>query len=77
MSSLSTMSAPSDGAEFLDVDALVDALDDWAVLEKFCFRTQKRELGRAVWICAEEDCAWRVRSGAVEGGGRDGKACRR
>jgi len=66
MSSLDTLRPPLDGEEFLDVDALVDALDDWAVLEKFSFRTHKREKGKAIWICAEENCRWRVRAGAVD-----------
>ena len=66
MSSLSTLRAPLDGEEFLDVNALMDALDDWAVLKKFSFQTYKREKGKAIWVCTEEDCWWRVRAGFVE-----------
>jgi len=65
MSSLSMLRAPLDGEEFLDIDTL-DALDDWTVLEKFSFQTYKREKGKAIWVCAEEDCWWRVRAGFVE-----------
>ena len=65
MSSLSMLRAPLDGEEFLDIDTL-DALDDWTVLEKFSFQTYKREKGKAIWVCAEEDRWWRVRAGFVE-----------
>jgi MuDR family transposase len=67
MASLSELVRPVDGAEFDDIEALLAALDDWAVKDKFTFRTLKREPGRAVWVCAEENCPWRVRSGAVDG----------
>jgi hypothetical protein len=70
MSSLATLRPSFDREEFLDIDALIDALDDWAVLEKFCFRTYKREKGKAIWVCAEEDCQWRVRARAIEEEGK-------
>ena len=66
MSSLSMLRAPLDGEEFLDINTLMDALDDWAVLKKFSFQTYKREKGKAIWVCAEEDCQWRVRAGFLE-----------
>ena len=43
MSSLGELVCPIDGAEFLNIDALVQALDNWAVKDKFTFRTLKRE----------------------------------
>jgi hypothetical protein len=64
--SLSELVRPVDSTEFDDIEALLAALDDWAVKDKFTFRTLKRESGHAVWVCAEEDCPWKVRSGAVD-----------
>ena len=48
MSSLLELVRPINSDEFDDVDALIAALDDWAVKDKFTFRTLKRESGRAV-----------------------------
>lgn len=64
MASLAGLSVPSDKAEFLDLDALVRALDDWAVKAKFSFRTEKREATKASFICAEKEdgCSWRCRA---------------
>lgn len=62
MTSLPLLVVPVDGAEFLDLDAVVLALDDWAVKEKFVFRCERRDSGRALWVCAEEDCSWRCRA---------------
>jgi hypothetical protein len=62
MSALAELSVPEDGAEFLDLDALVRALDDWAVKHKFCFRTTKRDAAGALFVCAEADeysCPWK------------------
>jgi hypothetical protein len=67
MSSLSELVRPVNGDEFDDVDALIAALDNWAVKDKFTFRTLKRESGRAVWVCAEENCPWKIHTGAVDG----------
>ncbi|OAF60449.1 hypothetical protein VC83_03597 [Pseudogymnoascus destructans] len=36
-----------DGAEFLDLGAVIRALDDWAVKDKFCFWTKKRDVDGA------------------------------
>ena len=44
-----------DGTEYLDLDAMVRALDDWAVKQKFCFRTPKREASVAIFVCAEAE----------------------
>ena len=46
---------PVDGTEYLDLDAMVRALDDWAVKQKFCFRTAKRETSVALFLCAEAE----------------------
>jgi hypothetical protein len=62
MSSLAELRRPVNGDEFLDLDALLRALDDWAVKDKFCFRTQRREATYASWVCAELDCPWKVRA---------------
>ena len=48
MSALEELVRPCDGDEFDDIDALLHALDNWAVKDKFTFRTVKRENGRAV-----------------------------
>ena len=56
MASLSDLVCPIDGAEFDDIEALLAALNDWAVKDKFTFQTLKREPGRAVWVCVEENC---------------------
>jgi hypothetical protein len=48
MSSLEELVRPVDGDEFLDINALIRALDDWAVKDKFAFRTLKRENRRGV-----------------------------
>lgn len=68
MASLAELIPPVDGAEYLDLDALVRALDDWAVKDNFSFRTKKREAAVAVWVCAEEEeleCRWRCRAHVV------------
>jgi MuDR family transposase len=65
MASLGELLVPLDGAEYLDLDAMVRALDDWAVKQKFCFRTAKREDAVAIFVCAEAEelgCAWRCRA---------------
>ena len=46
---------PVDGTKYLDLDAMVRALDDWAVKQKFCFRTAKRETSMALFLCAEAE----------------------
>jgi len=56
MSSLQELTVPYNGQEFLDIDTLLLALHDWAVKEKFSFRTEKREAGRASWTCLEDGC---------------------
>jgi MuDR family transposase len=65
MASLGELSVPIDGAEYLDLDAMIRALDDWAVKQKFCFRTAKREASVAIFVCAEAEelgCPWRCRA---------------
>ena len=62
MSALEELARPCDGDEFDDIDALLHALDNWAIKDKFTFWTIKRENGRAVWKCAEEHCGWKVRA---------------
>jgi hypothetical protein len=67
MASLETLRMPVDGQEFLDLDALSLALDDWAVKEKFAFRVERRDAHGATWVCAEEwegdgECPWRCRA---------------
>jgi hypothetical protein len=65
MASLGELLVPVDGTEYLDLDAIVRALDDWAVKQKFCFRTAKREASVAIFVCAEAEelgCAWRCRT---------------
>ncbi|OAF62620.1 hypothetical protein VC83_00789 [Pseudogymnoascus destructans] len=47
MSALAELSVTEDGAEFLDLDAVIRALDDWAVKDKFCFWTKKRDVNGA------------------------------
>jgi hypothetical protein len=43
MTSLLLLPIPVNGQEFLDLDALSYALDDWAVREKFSFRVHRRD----------------------------------
>jgi hypothetical protein len=64
MTSLPLLLIPHDGQEFLDIDAMSVALDDWAVKLKFSFRVQARDSTRAVWVCAyaSEGCFWRCRA---------------
>jgi len=45
MSSLQELKVTSNGQEFLDIDALLLALHNWAVKEKFSFQTEKERLG--------------------------------
>lgn len=59
MTSLPLLVVPVDGAEFLGLDAVVLALDDWEVKEKFVFHCERRDLAMALWVCAEEDCSLR------------------
>ncbi|KAI9684815.1 MAG: hypothetical protein M1829_000190 [Trizodia sp. TS-e1964] len=56
---------PENQSVYLDLDALVRALDDWAVKKKFCFRTVKREATVALFDCAEATelgCEWHCRA---------------
>src|SRR5436305_5025461 len=65
MALLQELLVPVDGTEYLDLDAMVRALDDWAMKQKFCFRTAKRETSVALFLCAEAEelsCAWRCRA---------------
>lgn len=62
MTSLPLLSVPESGTEFLDLDTLVLALDNWAVKLKFAYRTERRDTSRACWVCAEEGCRWRCHS---------------
>lgn len=65
MASLSELAVPIDGSEYLDLDALLHALHDWAVKQKFCFRVAKRDKTRALFLCAEAEdlgCTWRCRA---------------
>ena len=65
MGLLGELSVAVDSTEYLDLDALVRALDDWAVKQKFCFWTMKREASVAIFVCAEAEelgCAWRCRA---------------
>lgn len=55
MTSLPLLVVPGDGAEFLDLDVVVLALDDWAVKEKFVFHCERRDLAMALWVSAEEE----------------------
>ena len=62
MASLVQLQVPSSGTEYLDLDTLVRALDDWAVKKKFCFWTLKRETSEATFVCAKEGCSWCCRA---------------
>jgi hypothetical protein len=65
MTSLPLLQVPESGTEFLDLEALILALDDCAVKLKFAYRTERRDSSRAIWVCAEEGCHWRCRSSKV------------
>ena len=54
MSALKELARPCDSDEFDDIDALLHALNNWAIKDKFTFQTIKRENGRAVWKYTEE-----------------------
>ena len=62
MASLALLSVPIDGTEFLDLDSVVLALDNWAVKAKFVFRTERRDATRASWVCGGEGCDWHCRA---------------
>jgi hypothetical protein len=64
LTSLPLLPVPFDGQEFLDLDAVGDALDDWAVKEKFSYRMLRRDVSRGVWVCTYEakGCSWRCRA---------------
>ncbi len=57
---------PEDGTEFFELDDILLALDDWAVKEKFVFRTERRDSSRDSWICADDGCPWRCRPSVVD-----------
>ncbi|OAF54431.1 hypothetical protein VC83_09279 [Pseudogymnoascus destructans] len=59
---LAELTAPVDDSEFLNLDILSRALDDWAVKEKFSWWLQRRDKDGATAVCPEEGCAWRVRA---------------
>lgn len=67
MASLAELSVPIDDTENPDINALVHALDDWAVKRKFCFWTARRDKTRAVFVCPEEGCSWRYRGSPYNG----------
>jgi hypothetical protein len=61
MASLGKLSVPVDVTEYLDLDAMVRASDNWAVKQEFCFRITKREASVAIFFCAEAEelgCCW-------------------
>ncbi|OBT85693.1 hypothetical protein VE02_05967 [Pseudogymnoascus sp. 03VT05] len=59
MASLAELSVPINGTEFANIDALIYALDNWAVKHKFCFRLSRRDKKKAIFVCPEEGCGWR------------------
>src|SRR5438045_2667897 len=67
MSSLAMLHHPIDGHKYTDLDALIVDLDDWSILKKFSFQTEKRECGRALWVCTEENCSWKVQASPIPG----------
>lgn len=69
MASSSHLEVPTDGAAFENWVGLRKALSNWAIREKFTFRTPKKTPLAATYCCAEESCKWRVCARKVGGGG--------
>jgi hypothetical protein len=51
-----------DGTEYACWPDLHCALNDWAINEKFSFRTPRKDPGAATFVCASEACSWKCRA---------------
>jgi hypothetical protein len=53
---------PLDGSEYTCWPDLRRALNDWAIKEKFSFRTPRKEPDAATFACASNACGWKCRA---------------
>lgn len=68
MASSSHLEVPKDGAAFETWADLRRALGNWAIRDKFTFRTPKKTPLAATYCCAEEGCNWKVCAQKGDGG---------
>ena len=59
MSSSTQLSAPIDGTEYAFWVNVRQALDNWAIKDKFSFLVVKKEPTRAIYCCRNKGCSWR------------------
>lgn len=59
MSAIQNFSQPPPVTEHADWNSVRLLLDNWAVADKFTYRTPKKDKHRATYACAEETCSWR------------------
>lgn len=62
MAAVEKLAVLVDGTEYQTWADLRGALNDWAVRNKFAYRTPSKEPSRATYTCAVEDCPWRGRA---------------
>lgn len=67
MASSSHLEVPKDGAAF-ETWADLRTLGNWAIRDKFMFRTPKKTPLAAMYCCAEEGCNWKVCARKGDGG---------
>lgn len=68
MASSSHLEVPEDGAAFESWADLRRALSNWAIRDKFTFRTPKKTPLATTYCCAKESCNWRVCARKADGG---------
>ena len=61
MAAVSELAVPLDSTEYACWSDLRRALNDWAVKDKFSFRTPKKEPNLATFACATVGCPWKCR----------------
>ena len=71
MTSLCLLEEVPDCSQYTDWKELRRALDNWAVRDKFAYRTPSKEPSRARYVCADADCRWtchasKQRDGMIE-----------
>lgn len=68
MASSNYLEVPEDGSAFENWVDPRKALSNWAIRDKFTFRTPKKTPLAATYCCAEESCNWRVCARKVDSG---------
>jgi hypothetical protein len=62
MVAIQELVTPIDGTVYQTWADLRGALNDWAVRDRFAYKTPSKEPARATYTCAVEGCPWRCRA---------------